>query len=138
MLNDHMPEVFVPLHEAATRLGVPAAWLKAQAKAGRVPHLAAGRRILFNVALVQQALLSRASKHDRRDREGCLVCGKLLGPRPKQHLGFFRPADPALLNGLPDVMYRTCGRHTKAEAEGVILQHHAQVRERLAAQARKV
>jgi hypothetical protein len=52
---------FVPLHQAAMRLGVPIAWLKAEADAGRVPHLRAGRRLLFKLALVGEALTQRAA-----------------------------------------------------------------------------
>ena len=54
-------EVFLPVDQTATRLGVPAAWLKAEAKADRLPHLKAGRRILFHVQTVERALLARAS-----------------------------------------------------------------------------
>jgi hypothetical protein len=54
-------ETFVPLASAAIRLGVPMAWLLAEAKAGRVPYLPAGRRMLFNIALVEKALLERAT-----------------------------------------------------------------------------
>jgi hypothetical protein len=52
-------EPFVSLLAAANSLGVPAAWLKAEAQAARVPHLKVGRRILFNVARVERALLDR-------------------------------------------------------------------------------
>ncbi len=55
-----IPEVFLPLRRAATRLGVPAAWLRAEARAGRVPHLRVGRRLLFNLAAVESVLLDRA------------------------------------------------------------------------------
>ena len=61
MMHEHMSETFVPAHQAASRLGVPAAWLKAEAKAARIPHLMTGRRLLLNVATVERALLSRAS-----------------------------------------------------------------------------
>ncbi len=53
-------EAFLPLRRAATRLGVPAAWLRAEARAGRVPHLRIGRRMLFNLAAVESVLLDRA------------------------------------------------------------------------------
>jgi hypothetical protein len=56
------PETFLPLRSAAVRAGVPAAWLKAEAEAGRVPVLRAGRRLFFNPALLTQALLDRSSK----------------------------------------------------------------------------
>jgi hypothetical protein len=53
-------ETFSPLESTADRLGVPAAWLRQEAQAGRVPCLRAGRRLLFNVTLVEHALLERA------------------------------------------------------------------------------
>ncbi len=52
-------ETFVPLHIAATTLGVPIAWLRAEAEADRVPFLKAGRRFLFNTESVKRALLNR-------------------------------------------------------------------------------
>ena len=51
---------FVPLRKAAARLGVPVSWLEAEAKAGRIPHLKPGRRLLFNIEAVAEALLERA------------------------------------------------------------------------------
>jgi hypothetical protein len=55
---------FVSLTSAAYRLGVPAAWLRAEARAGRIPHLKAGRRILFNVSLVEKVLLRRTADRE--------------------------------------------------------------------------
>lgn len=59
-MNTQATETFLSAERAAIRLGVPAAWLKAEARAGRIPHLQAGRRVLFNLAIVEQALLERA------------------------------------------------------------------------------
>lgn len=59
-MNATQPEPFVSLLTAAQSLGVPAAWLKSEAKAGRVPHLRAGRRLLFNPVLVERVLLERS------------------------------------------------------------------------------
>lgn len=53
-------ESFLPLRRAAIRLGVPAAWLRADADAGRVPHLHVGRRLLLNPAAVEEVLMKRA------------------------------------------------------------------------------
>jgi excisionase family DNA binding protein len=53
-------KTFVPVNSAAVRLGVPAAWLRAEVEAGRIPHLKTGRRIMLNPATVEQALLDRA------------------------------------------------------------------------------
>lgn len=55
-------EVFLPLHRAASRLGVPSSWLRTEALAGRVPYLRVGRRLLFNPAAVEGVLLDRASQ----------------------------------------------------------------------------
>lgn len=49
------------LGDAALLLDVPRRWLRGEAEAGRVPCLKAGTRLLFNVALVRQLLLKRAS-----------------------------------------------------------------------------
>ncbi len=51
---------FRPLHIAARRAGVSAAWLRAEAEAGRIPHLRTGRRILFDLDAVVRALRERA------------------------------------------------------------------------------
>lgn len=51
---------FVKLDRAAAHLGVPAKWLKSEAMARRIPHLVAGRRILFHLPTVRRALLDRS------------------------------------------------------------------------------
>lgn len=56
------PEAFISLRVAAARLGVPAAWLKSEAEANRIPHLRAGRRILVNVRAVRAALIERSGQ----------------------------------------------------------------------------
>jgi len=62
MSEDQKLESFVSLQGAALRLGVPMAWLRAEALAGRVPCLRAGRRLLFRVADVEHVLADRAAK----------------------------------------------------------------------------
>ena len=52
------------LRIAARDLGVPAAWLKAEAERGAIPCLRAGRQILFDLALVRRLLLERARGAD--------------------------------------------------------------------------
>jgi hypothetical protein len=47
-------------------LRLPAKWLKAEAKAGRIPSLVAGRHLLFSPQAVHHALLERAAKGVRR------------------------------------------------------------------------
>ncbi|RMF85051.1 MAG: DNA-binding protein [Planctomycetota bacterium] len=66
MDNTNTPETFLPLRRAAARLGVPAAWLRAEAHAGRVPHLRVGRRLLFNTAAVEAVLSDRAAREAKR------------------------------------------------------------------------
>jgi hypothetical protein len=55
-------ESFLPLRRAAVRLGVLAAWLRAEANADRVPCLRAGRRLLVNPSAVERLLLDRAQQ----------------------------------------------------------------------------
>ena len=49
----------VPVQTAAARIGVPRAWLKKEALAGRIPCLQAGSRILVDFAQVKQLLAKR-------------------------------------------------------------------------------
>ena len=53
----------------ARRLHLPAAWLMAEAKAGRIPSLRAGRRTLFNPEAVERVLLERAAKGVSSDEQ---------------------------------------------------------------------
>jgi excisionase family DNA binding protein len=55
---------------AARLLGVPEAWLKREAREGRVPCLRAGRRLLFDVSAVEQALSERAYRMTDQNKEG--------------------------------------------------------------------
>jgi len=55
-------DLLLPLGQAARLLYVPAAWLRAEADAGRLPCLRAGRQYLFDVELVGQLLLERARR----------------------------------------------------------------------------
>ena len=41
--------------------GIPMTFLRTEARAGRVPFLRAGRRLLFDVLSVHQALVARAA-----------------------------------------------------------------------------
>ena len=52
----------------ADRLKLPAAWLKAEAEAERIPSLRAGRRLLFNPEAVEQVLLERAAGTNHKGR----------------------------------------------------------------------
>jgi excisionase family DNA binding protein len=50
------------LSEMARRLGVSTAWLRAEAEAGRLPHVRAGTGMLFDAATVERILSERARK----------------------------------------------------------------------------
>jgi len=50
----------LPIGAMARRLGVTAKWLRNEAEAGRIPHLAAGRRLLFDAETVERLLTERA------------------------------------------------------------------------------
>jgi len=55
-------ETFEPVNVVASRLGVPASWLKAEAIAERLPSLRLGKRILCNAEQVELALLEKAAE----------------------------------------------------------------------------
>lgn len=61
---------FVGAERAARSLGVPQAWLKAEAVAGRIPSIVAGRRRLFDLDQVRRALNERAAEPAGRGAEG--------------------------------------------------------------------
>lgn len=51
---------YISITELARATGLPLAWLKVEAKAGRIPRLLVGRRLLFNPEAVERALAERA------------------------------------------------------------------------------
>ncbi len=55
-----MQAELLTLTRAARRLGVPARWLRAEADADRVPCLRAGKRYLFELTALTEALAKRA------------------------------------------------------------------------------
>ena len=59
-----LPEPPLPIGPAARHLRLPVSWLKAEADAGRLPCVRAGRRLLFNVAAVAALLAERATRPD--------------------------------------------------------------------------
>jgi len=59
-------DTLLPIRFVARRLRVTVAWLRAEALAGRVPHLNAGGRILMNLATVEKALAERAAREGVR------------------------------------------------------------------------
>jgi hypothetical protein len=60
--SDTARETFITVKHAATRLGVPAAWLIAEAKAGRIPSLKVGKRIFVSPSLVEQSLIEQSKQ----------------------------------------------------------------------------
>lgn len=52
----------LPIGPTARRLHVTVKWLRSEAEAGRVPHLQADDRFLFDPNALEQALLKRAGR----------------------------------------------------------------------------
>ncbi|MCC5822629.1 MAG: helix-turn-helix domain-containing protein [Phycisphaerales bacterium] len=51
---------FLPIGPTSHRLGVPRAWLRREADAGRIPCLMVGRRRMFNLEAVRETLEHRS------------------------------------------------------------------------------
>jgi len=62
-MNDSHTKL-IPLGAMAQRLRVAAKWLREEAEAGRIPHLAAGARILVDPDAVERVLVKRAKRVD--------------------------------------------------------------------------
>lgn len=60
-METNPPEKLLPAETVARRVGVPVAWLKREAREGRIPFLKAGRGRLFNERAVCAALAQRAA-----------------------------------------------------------------------------
>lgn len=58
----------LPLQVMARRAFVPAAWLRAEAEAGRIPHLKAGCKLLFDPTTVERVLLERAQEQQEASK----------------------------------------------------------------------
>ncbi|MFK7883905.1 MAG: helix-turn-helix domain-containing protein [Phycisphaerales bacterium] len=58
-MQDQRP-AFVAVTEAAELLGIPLAWMKREAEAGRIPAVRAGRRWLVHLERTQAILAERA------------------------------------------------------------------------------
>ena len=54
--------MLTPLGPMARLLRVPSRWLRAEAEAGRVPHLKADKVLLFDPETVERVLLDRARR----------------------------------------------------------------------------
>ena len=57
-----MENELISLIGLARELNLPPAWLKAEASAGRLPHLRVGKRLRFNREPVARALAERAGR----------------------------------------------------------------------------
>ena len=49
------------LHRLAANLKLPRSWLREEARAGRIPCLKVGRKLLFNLSTVEAVLAERAA-----------------------------------------------------------------------------
>lgn len=72
----------VRLHGLARALLLPAWWLKAEAEAGRIPSLKAGRSRLFSAQAVAEVLRDRAANPSAAQEEAALIRVRAIG-RPK-------------------------------------------------------
>lgn len=61
-----MDAKLLTLHQLAERTGLPVAWLKREADAGRLPCIRAGRRRMFVPGAVLRVLAERPSKGGAR------------------------------------------------------------------------
>jgi hypothetical protein len=57
-----MDAKLLTLHNLAERTGLPAAWLKREADAGRLPCIRAGRRRMFDLDAVLKTLAARTER----------------------------------------------------------------------------
>jgi hypothetical protein len=58
----------LPLNRMARELRVPVRWLRAEAEAGRIPHVKAEQVLLFDPETVEAVLLARARQLQRGRR----------------------------------------------------------------------
>ncbi len=56
-----MESDLISLRQLARRLQVSQTWLKAEARLGRIPSVAAGATYIFSASAVERALLERAA-----------------------------------------------------------------------------
>ena len=59
------------LNGLAMTLHVPRAWLRDEARAGRIPSLRIGRRYMFNIDAVSRALADRAAETPEKGAAPC-------------------------------------------------------------------
>ena len=56
------------LLETSCVFQVDAGWLRLESESGRIPHLNAGGRLLFNLSAVEQALAERAASNNELEK----------------------------------------------------------------------
>lgn len=61
---DQEQNSLIGLAPLATRLGLPMRWIRQEAEAKRLPHVKAGRRLLFNPDAVEHVLAERAAREN--------------------------------------------------------------------------
>lgn len=66
--QNQIERTFVSLSVAATKLGVPSAWLRREAQAGRIPVIRAGRRWLVHLERAR-AKLAEDADHQVEDEQ---------------------------------------------------------------------
>lgn len=66
---------FQSITRTAARLGLPEGWLRREVKAGRVPHLRAGRRLLLDPEQVARVLHERTHQVDEQATSQAVRCG---------------------------------------------------------------
>jgi|GEM_PF-5999960 len=62
-MRQELLTTFVPIRRAASIFGVPLSWLQAEAKAGRIPAIKAGRRWLIHLDRTRSKL-AEISEHE--------------------------------------------------------------------------
>ena len=65
----------LPIGPTARRLHVTIKWLRSEAEAGRVPHLKADDRFLFDPIALELSLLQRAGGSPQSTNNDSLACG---------------------------------------------------------------
>jgi hypothetical protein len=59
----------LPVGPMARRLRVPVRWLRAEAEAGRIPHVQAERALLFDPETVEAVLLEQARSNGKAGQQ---------------------------------------------------------------------
>jgi hypothetical protein len=65
-----MDAKLLTLNQLSERIGVPAAWLRRESDAGRLPCIRAGCRRMFDLATVHSALVERGRSNGKAVTHG--------------------------------------------------------------------